>query len=153
MGLGNQVVKMIETLKQKNHMTLSHEKDGNSDYEALKFTTNIDGINYIVASYRELFPHWKDSGSKGDYIYSVTLTDSDQNQIGKIHSTSYGSYLFEPNSPTNLDKLMNLIDNLEILPQKDMEKEKLNIINNIKSMRETIEPKVEKNSGYTIDWK
>lgn len=154
MELGNQVLNIIATLKEKNQMIFSHEKDYSSDYEALKFTTTIDGLNYKVETFKEILPHWKDSGTKGDFLHSVTVSDGNNNTVAKISATYGGSYQLyqQDHNLINLDKLTSLTNDLEVLPKKDMEQEKTAILNNIKTIRNNA-PKVESTYGLKLDWK
>lgn len=154
MELGKQLLSIIDTLNQKNQMEFSHERDGGSDYEALKFTTNIDGLNYTVAKYHEILPNWKDSGSKGDYLNIVTVTDSENNTVAKMSASYSGSHILDSKNTTsiNLESLKSITDNLEVLPPKDIQKEKSNILANIKSIRNNA-TKVETKNTTSFDWK
>lgn len=154
MELGKQVLTIIDTLKQKNQMAFSHEKDGGSDYESLKFTTNIDGLNYTVANYHEILPNWKDSGFKGDFLNIVTVTDSENNQVAKLSVSYTGSHILDSKNTTsiNLDSLKSLTDTLEVLPPKDVQKEKNSVLDNIKTIRNNA-TKVENTNTFRFDWR
>lgn len=153
MELGKQILDVINTLKEKNQMVYSHEKSLGSNYESFKFTTTIDGLNYTVANYQEILPHWKDSGAKGDFLNIVTVTDSNNNHVAKASTTYGGSYILDPQNTTiDIEKLKAVTDSLEVLPKKDIEEERNTIINSIKSIRNN-EPKVESTYGLKFDWK
>lgn len=153
MNIGSQFAEIMKTLKDKNQMSESREIDRGTNYNALKFSTTIDGNNYTVASYSEVNPNWKDSGPKGDYLNIISITDKDNVKIAELSAT-YGdnpSFLVNPKEVQliNLDKLNEIAKNLEVLPQK----EKVAVIQNIQSIRNNNKPAVKNNSSLNFDWK
>lgn len=70
-------------------------------------------------------------------------------------SASYsGSHILDTKNTTsiNLEGLKSITDSLEVLPPKDVQKEKSNILANIKSIRNNA-TKVEIKNTTSFDWK
>lgn len=151
-NVGSQLNSIIEILKSKNQMNNSFEKDLGCEYEALKFKTIIDENTYTVSSFREVMPNWKDSGTKGSYLNSLTVTDKNNNKLVEL-STTCGkepSFIISPKEPIviNIDELTNICNLKEILPKKET-----SVIHNIQSIREHSMPAVNSKISLGIDWK
>lgn len=156
MNIATNFAKVIDNLKSKNQMNHSSENVYGRDYEALKFTTTIDDNNYTVASFKEIFPNWKDSGPKGDYLNVLTVTDKENNKIAELSITNgeSPSFILSPQDSNlinmNMNKLTEICNNLEVLAKKD----KTTVIENMHSIREDNNKPAATNKGsFNLDWK
>ncbi len=143
MNFGSQLVKIISVLKDKNQMDASRVKDYGTEYHALTFTTNIEGNKYTVEKFTEINPNWKDAGVKGDYVNILTVTDKNNVELYKLSSCGGNdpSFILLPKgiNNINLEQLTKVVNDLEMLPKKEISTMD-SIVSNIQKMKEINKP-------------